>query len=34
MDTPKIATEAHIRCVLCSRAYVRKRIFATESSYS
>jgi hypothetical protein len=32
MDTPKIATEEHIRCVLCRWAYVGKRIFATESS--
>jgi hypothetical protein len=32
MDRPKIATEDHIRCVLCRRAYVRKRIFATESN--
>jgi hypothetical protein len=31
MDTPKIATEEHIRCVLCRWAYVGKRIFATES---
>ena len=32
MDTRKITTEDHIRCVLCHRAYVRKRIFATKSS--
>jgi len=32
MDTPKITTEGHIRCVLSHRAYVRKRIIATESS--
>ena len=33
MDTPEIVTKDHTRCVLCRRAYVRKRIFATESSY-
>jgi len=31
MDTRKITTEDHIRCVLGHRAYVRKRILATES---
>jgi len=32
MDTRKINEEGSVRCVLCDRAYVRKRIFATESS--
>jgi hypothetical protein len=32
MDTRKLTTEDHFRCVLCHRAYVRKRIFATESN--
>jgi hypothetical protein len=28
----KITTEDYIRCVQCYPAYVKKRIFATESS--
>jgi hypothetical protein len=32
MDTRKITPEDHFRCVECYPAYVRKRIFATESS--
>jgi hypothetical protein len=32
MDARKITAEDHIGCVLLYRAYVRKRIFATESS--
>jgi hypothetical protein len=32
MDTRKIATEDYIRSVQCYLAYVRKCIFATESS--
>jgi hypothetical protein len=32
MDTRKITREDYIRRVLCYPAYVRKRIFATESS--
>jgi hypothetical protein len=32
MDTRKITTEHYIRCVQCYPAYLRKRIFATESS--
>jgi hypothetical protein len=32
MGEPKITTEDPIHGVLCRRAYVRKLIFATESS--
>src|SRR5207302_4100017 len=34
MDARKITAEDHIGCVLLHQAYVRKRIFATESSYA
>jgi hypothetical protein len=34
MDASKITAQDHIGCVLLHRAYVRKRIFATESSKS
>jgi len=32
MDTRKVTTEDRLHCVFCPQAYVRNRIFATESN--